>query len=876
MQAEPWLRQLALWSPGAGLDELLERAGGSRKYRLADHGNPGTVIPAPIQTRPQPSKQYHHYHPRHAAWYTSSFLNGSQGEGRRLNVKPRKSSCSDTMAAQALLDVPAAVIVRDLKLQYGKRAPPVIDGANLTVPKGTIYGLLGASGCGKTSLLKCLVGLIKPDSGTVLVFGKQLHKGLVPGPAVGFMPQELALLEDFTIAENMYFFGQLLGMPWELIYSRINFLSSFFQLLPANRFVQNLSSAVLGAHFLSHFNLDVSVLDRRLEDSIISISVVGLDLAPRACNESFAATSSPRTSGCVCTAGRRDDLFGLCILRGGQQRRVSLAVALMHSPPFLILDEPTTGLDPVLRDAIWRYFVVLSREQSTTIVVTTHFIEEIADAALVGIMRNAKIWCEKPPLELVNLYGPGTLSDAYLKVCRRLDFPDEKDPSPAPQHVQPREVKLASVPDAMLTWENWASVRSVTRVRALVAKNLLKIMRRLVTIVFQLVMPSCVGVVFCLFVGGNPTNLPMAVVNNDKDGIYPKAFLSFIDPGIIDQKVHPNRDEAFAAVLREDVWGTIYIPENYSKVLMHRMDNLFLVNDRIARRSTIDVFLDATDYTIRNVIMKELYRANDKVLQFATSKLLNKNLSIELLKASMQSYRGFLFPKHPLTTFLFACPQVSDPFYHAFDFTFREFMSPGIIACTLFALSITLTALLLVGEDQGGIRGRCAVAGLSTTEVIIGHAVVQTALAYVQTVFMLVVFVSVFDTPVHGSILVAFIIPVLMAFTGMNFGFFTSSVSKDEATALLMSMAALYPALLMGGVLWPVEGTPTVLRPISYAVPQALPVHGLRGAMLRNYTMANRQVQHAVAANVVWTVALLFLAIFTFRTQPSDNSHSVH
>ncbi|XP_065301125.1 ABC transporter G family member 20-like isoform X5 [Dermacentor albipictus] len=583
------------------------------------------------------------------------------------------------MATQLPLGVPAAVTVRDLRLQYSSRAPPVINGANLTVPKGVIYGLLGASGCGKTSLLKCLVGLCKPNSGTVLVFGKQLHQGLVPGPAVGFMPQELALHEDFTIAENMYFFGQLLGMPWELIYTRINFLCSFFQLLPANRFVENLS--------------------------------------------------------------------------GGQKRRVSLAVALIHSPPFLILDEPTVGLDPVLRDAIWRYFVVLSHEQATTIVVTTHFIEEIADAALVGIMRNAKIWCEKPPEELISLYGPGTLSDAYLKVCRRLDFPDDKDPSPPPQPVQPLEVKLATIPDAMLTWKNWASVRSVTRVRALVAKNLLKIMRRLVTIVFQLVMPSCVGVVFCLFVGGNPTNLPMAVVCDEPQGTYSKAFLSFIDPVIIDQKVYPNREEAFAAVRREDVWGTIHIPGNYTLILEQR---------------------------------------------------------------------------------------------------------------TLFALSITLTALLLVSEDQGGIQGRCAVAGLSTTEVIIGHALVQTALAYVQTVFMLVVFVSVFDTPVRGSIFVAFIIPVFMAFTGMNFGFFTSSVSKDEATALLMSMAALYPALLMGGVLWPVEGTPTVLRPVSYAVPQALPVHGLRGAMLRNYTIANRQVQYAVAANVVWTLALLLLAIFTF------------
>ncbi|XP_075551063.1 ABC transporter G family member 23-like isoform X6 [Dermacentor variabilis] len=371
----------------------------------------------------------------------------------------------------------AAVAVRDLRLSYSRNSPPVIDGANMTIPKGAIYGLLGASGCGKTSLLKCLVGLSKPDSGTVLIFGQQLHEGLVPGPGVGFMPQELALHSDFTIAENMYFFGQLLGMPLEKIYERIAFLCSFFQLLPANRFVEHLS--------------------------------------------------------------------------GGQQRRVSLAVALMHQPPFLILDEPTVGLDPVLREAIWRYFLVLSEKNGVTLLVTTHFIEEIAKAAMVGVMKNGKIWCELPPTELMEAYGAATLAESYLKVCQALDFPpppaekqaqpisEKQKPQPVPVKPQPeplRRPRLAPatpvqpcpVPESLLTWANWGPVRSCIRLRALVVKNLLKIMRRVITVVFQLVVPSCVGVVFCLFVGGKPSNLPVGVVNEDQHGAFSRAFLGEI------------------------------------------------------------------------------------------------------------------------------------------------------------------------------------------------------------------------------------------------------------------------------------------------------------------------------------------------------------
>ncbi|XP_015124544.1 ABC transporter G family member 23 [Diachasma alloeum] len=137
-----------------------------------------------------------------------------------------------------------AVSVRHAFKTYGSSKNPnhVLQNLSMTVAKGSIYGLLGASGCGKTTLLSCLVGRRRLNSGEIWVLGgKPGTKGSgVPGKRVGYMPQEIALYGEFTIRETMMYFGWIFGMETPEIVERLRFLLQFLDLPSQNRMVKNL------------------------------------------------------------------------------------------------------------------------------------------------------------------------------------------------------------------------------------------------------------------------------------------------------------------------------------------------------------------------------------------------------------------------------------------------------------------------------------------------------------------------------------------------------------------------------------------------------------------------------------------------------------
>lgn len=192
----------------------------------------------------------------------------------------------------------------------------VLNHINLHIDDNEIFGLLGPSGAGKTTLIRLITGALCADEGKITV-DKYKIPTLEALKIIGFMPQEDALYNDLSGICNLRFFGGLYKLKKELLNKRINVVLSLVDL---------------------HSDAD-----------------------------------------------KRVSLYS-----GGMKKRLSLAIALLHNPKLLILDEPTVGIDPVLRKKVWDEFFELKR-QGHTIIITTHVMDEAVKCDRLGLVYNGDI-----------------------------------------------------------------------------------------------------------------------------------------------------------------------------------------------------------------------------------------------------------------------------------------------------------------------------------------------------------------------------------------------------------------------------------------------------------------------------------------------------
>ena len=231
----------------------------------------------------------------------------------------------------------------EVEFSYGPLK--VLDGLSLTVNESEIFGVLGANGAGKTTLMRLLIGLQKPSSGAVRVFGEPASTRIAG--RIGYMPQLSALYQELSVRQNVDFFARMYG--------------------------------------LSRSAERREAVDRAIE---------WVDLTER----------------------QKDPLTKLS---GGMRQRVSLAIALVHEPELLVLDEPTVGLDPELRATFWEQFRSMAAD-GATLIISSHTMDDAAHCHRLAFIQEGRVVALGSPDELREAAGgDATLEDAFLHFVRQ-------------------------------------------------------------------------------------------------------------------------------------------------------------------------------------------------------------------------------------------------------------------------------------------------------------------------------------------------------------------------------------------------------------------------------------------------------------------------
>lgn len=259
-----------------------------------------------------------------------ALLPEAQRQAHRAVVIPPRNSREEEIAIEA----------RGLTMRFGNFV--AVDHVNFRIARGEIFGFLGSNGCGKSTTMKMLTGLLPASEGEAWLFGQPVDpKDIATRQRVGYMSQAFSLYSELTVRQNLELHARLFHIPDGEIPGRVAEMCERFMLT-------------------------------EVEDAL----PVDLPL--------------------------------------GIRQRLSLAVAVIHRPEMLILDEPTSGVDPVARDMFWQLMVDLARQDQVTIFISTHFMNEAERCDRISLMHAGKVLASDTPQALVEQRGSNSLEEAFI------------------------------------------------------------------------------------------------------------------------------------------------------------------------------------------------------------------------------------------------------------------------------------------------------------------------------------------------------------------------------------------------------------------------------------------------------------------------------
>ncbi len=577
-------------------------------------------------------------------------------ESERRNHKPL------VIPPRRLAETEPVIIARGLTRRFGDFT--AVDHVDFSIERGEIFGFVGSNGCGKTTTMKMLAGLLPATEGEALLFGKPVDAGdLAARRRIGYMSQSFSLYTELTVRQNLDLHAKLFHLPAAIARARIKDLVERFGL--------------------------ADHIDKRAQNLPLGI-----------------------------------------------RQRLSLAVAVVHQPEILILDEPTSGVDPLARDRFWELLIQLSREDGVTIFVSTHFMNEAERCDRISLMDAGRVLATDTPAGLVTSRHTRTLEEAFISYLEEVNkaqlLPTAALAAP-PGFDSPRS-------DA----GRWFSFR---RLAACVVREGRELLRDPIRLGFAVFGTTFLMLVFGFGISTDVNSLTFAVLDHDQTH-ESRAYLEELRGSAYFVEKAPITD--YASLERRLAQGqidcAIEIPPGFGR------------NIARGRPAFVAAWVDGARPFVAQTIRGYLQSMHQLYLS-------------DPLQARWWSVPPPLFNV-----------QVRLKYNQNFESVYA--MVPSIMSLELALFPAILTALAVVREKELGSITNLYVTPLGRLEFLIGKQIPYVALAMVNFALMFLMALFVFHVPLKGSFPTLLVGTIIYVSATTAYGMVISSFVRTQIAAL--------------------------------------------------------------------------------------------
>lgn len=648
-------------------------------------------------------------------------------------------------------DLQVAIEAKGLTKQFGDFV--AVDHVNFSIKQGEIFGFLGSNGCGKSTTMKMLTGLLPISSGEAWLFGKPVDASDINVRRhLGYMSQAFSLYSELTVEQNLVLHARLFGIEESKIPARVEEL-------------------------VKRFGLENEL--KSLPDS----------------------------------------------LPLGVKQRLSLSVAVVHNPEILILDEPTSGVDPIARDDFWRLIIELSRKDKVTVFITTHFMNEAARCDRISLMHAGKVLASDTPDNIIHSKNAKTLEEAFIRYLVDAGADDTHSDEKASE-----EPKTLTNKPASTTQDAHLQGFSLTRMIGCMWRETLELSRDPLRALLALLGSAILMLVMGYGITMDVEDLNFAVLDRDQT-ITSQNYITNLSGSkryFIEKPPILDYDDMDHRMRSNEIALAIEIPPNFGRDIQR--------GDPVSIGIWIDGAMPLRADTIKGYVQgMHLAWLSDKI------KMTTGTTSSSLANIETR-YR-----------------------YNP-DIKSLQAMVPAVIPILLLMIPSMLAALSVVREKEMGSIINLYVTPVTKTEFLLGKQVPYIVISMLSFLLLLLMAVTIFGVPIKGSLLTLCLAGLAYCIIATGFGLLASTVTRSQiAVIFLTCVGTMLPAIQFSGLLNPVASLEGSGRYIGEVYPTTHMLIIARGVF--NKALGFFDLHNSIFALLITIPIILGASIFLLKKQ---------